>query len=180
MSTSTAPAPSPSLVRFASSVLSLLRSWSALTLVLSHNPTTGCTVESFAEEIVSLFLSEETIPSQEAVEDFVLGYFDEDLSTSLEDGSEVGVARDLRMLWTESLAEGEGETMRRVREVEGRMKGRKVEVKVDEDEEVSGSDSEESGEDDVQMDVMEPSTKGRTKPEPVVDEDGFTLVQKKR
>ncbi|KAH8921439.1 hypothetical protein BT69DRAFT_1351605 [Atractiella rhizophila] len=179
MSTSAAPSPSPALVRFAASVLSLLRSWSALTLVLSHNPSTGCTVESFAEELVSLFLSEETIPSQEAVEDFLLGYFDEDLSTSLEDGSEIGVAKDLRSLWTESLEEEEGETMRRVRETAERMKGRKVEVQVDEGEEISGSDSEESGEDDVQMEIVEPSKK-REKPEPVVDDEGFTLVQKKR
>ena len=115
---------------------------------------------------------------------------EDEFDASFEDGSVEGVAADVVGLW------GAGEDV--VGEWERRaeaVRGKKVDVRVQEavgDEDGDGDEDEwedeESGEEDADADVAPQliqaaaaaEVQGVAKPKPVIDEDGFTLVQKAR
>ena len=128
-----------------------------------------------------------TRPDAEYVSMVLAQALEDEFDASFEDGSVEAVAADVVALW------GAGEDV--VREWERRAevgRGVKVDVRVQEvadDEDEDEWEDEESGEDDdddVDVDVapqLMPADAAAevqrpTKPEPIIDEDGFTLVQK--
>jgi pre-rRNA-processing protein TSR2 len=135
-----------------------------------------------------------TGPSTEDLEDFLVEFLEGEYGVMLEDASEETVVRDLKTLWAECKQRGEGilpslqegflERLERMaerlrREEGGRTLGTRV----------GGSDpgtSGESGDEEEErprpdgdgMDVDQPQARRDTAP--VVDDDGFELVQRSR
>ena len=108
---------------------------------------------------------------------------EDEFETALEDGSAEAVAKDVVKMW-EEVQNGTSELVKHFEEQAEKMKGRKIQV-----EEVAGENSDwedESGdedgedEDDAPM-LVDPQTQlpPQSKPEPEVDEDGFTMVKGK-
>jgi pre-rRNA-processing protein TSR2 len=136
------------------------------------------------------------LPDAEYVAMMLAQVLEDEFEAEFEDGSLEAVAADVVALW------GAGEDV--VREWERRaegVRGKKVAVRVQEQEqEAEGDDDEwedeESGEEDEEMDVdadadaapqLMPAAAATSaevqrpaKPNPTIDQDGFTLVQKGR
>ncbi|BGP38921.1 hypothetical protein JCM10449v2_002859 [Rhodotorula kratochvilovae] len=132
------------------------------------------------------------LPAQDDVAATLLHVVGTEFDVDLEDGSEVLVARDLLALWRECLRrvldgkiDEEGELARRFREGGERARqqdrGSRFEAARAEGDE--SSDEDESGSDDEEMEGIEEApelVEARPREEPVVDEDGFELVQTKK
>ncbi|KZT53362.1 hypothetical protein CALCODRAFT_440201 [Calocera cornea HHB12733] len=202
--TSSTPAPTPAqLTLFARSVLAHLRLWPALRLALSNDlPPSSSTsttpssssqsVQLFASEIVELFAAAKGQgPGEEDVEDLLLQVMDEEYETLVEDDSAEGIARGLITSWR-GLADPSAEAAVKLLEEQADRAGRtKLQVQRREEVEETSEDGEDEGEGegegvgegdmDVEMTTEEaPQLVERTeRAEPVVDDDGFTLVQKK-
>jgi pre-rRNA-processing protein TSR2 len=136
-----------------------------------------------------------TGPPKDELEDFLVEFLEIEYGVMLEDGSEESVVSDLRLLWAEcqqraegtlpSLQEGNLERWERMAErVRREEGGRPIGTRV------GGSDpgtdgSDESGDDEPPQrhgdDGMDVDTPQERQPrEPVVDDDGFELVQPRR
>ncbi|KAA1479077.1 hypothetical protein DENSPDRAFT_90201 [Dentipellis sp. KUC8613] len=115
----------------------------------------------------------------------LLQVLEDEFDAVLEDGSADTVAQEIVGLYG-SIARGEPAAEARVREWEARAetwRGKKVQVQ-----EVVGSEEEweseedeedEEGEGEEAPQLRDAGAEARSRPEPVVDEDGFTLVQGK-
>ena len=191
-SSTTAPAPPTTSVLFARGVLARLALWPALRAAVDNawgGPASASKRTWLASVLVDAFETEtDPAPDAEYVAATLLQVMEDEFDVVLEDGSEDAVARDVVRLWgavnAGTGAGGEGE--RAVREVEARaeeVRGKTVEVEVEDAEvEADGSgseweDEEDEGEDEAPQ-LLDRAQRA-PKPEPVVDEDGFTLVQGK-
>jgi pre-rRNA-processing protein TSR2 len=136
-------------------------------------------------------------PDDQYIEILLLQVLQDEFDTHLEDGSAEEVAKDLCAMWDEVLvSQGqESELVKKFEEVADKLKGKKTVAQVvvvpgqegvgagDDEEWASDTDDEDEDEDDGAMQVdgdqspqlMDHRTE---KDEPVVDEDGFTLVKK--
>ncbi|THH15519.1 hypothetical protein EW146_g4968 [Bondarzewia mesenterica] len=184
-SSTAASAPQLYLVIFARGLIARLTLWPALRVAVDNAWGGSASAEKrtwLASVLVDAFETEDPTPDVEYVASTLLQVMEDEFDVVLEDVSEEGVARDVVELW-EIVKEGAGRGEDRVKELEERvdkMKGKKIEV-----EEVVGGDSdwedeegeEESGEDEAPQ-LLDHSEKSK-KPEPIVDDDGFTLVQGK-
>ncbi|RSH94867.1 hypothetical protein EHS25_004673 [Saitozyma podzolica] len=199
-----AAAPSPLILLFARGVLSLLDLWPALTIAVAEEwggPESAEKKTWVASTIIDEFETRAKLPADPSaslppnVNDSQLDHDDladmlnqmmsDEFEANIEDGSIDLVVGDILRLWRDVLTPPEGSTAEIViaaletKAGEVRKTGIKAtkgaEVEVDSDEESgSGSDEEENG-----MDVDEaPQLVPRERQEPVVDDDGFTLVQK--
>ncbi|KPV77306.1 uncharacterized protein RHOBADRAFT_33490 [Rhodotorula graminis WP1] len=174
-----APAEERALALFARSALDLFDMWPALRLAISHgwggDGKEGKT--AIAEDVVDLLMEQGIpLPAADDVAATLLHVVGNEFDVDLEDGSEVLVARDLVALWRECLGRDRGGAR-----FEARREGGG-----DEDESSDeGSEFDESGSDD-EMDGIEEEehapqlVETRPREEPVVDEDGFELVQTKK
>jgi pre-rRNA-processing protein TSR2 len=106
---------------------------------------------------------------------------EDEFDASFEDGSVEAVAADIVGLW--------GASEEVVRELERRAEGARgksvnLQEVVDDEDEWEDEESEGSGDDSdeeaPQLISTAVNTRRSAKPKPVVDEDGFTLVQKRR
>ncbi|EJU01721.1 hypothetical protein DACRYDRAFT_15762 [Dacryopinax primogenitus] len=176
-STSTPAGAAPSAVTpaqltlFARAILAHLRLWPALRLALQTSTAQGKeNVPLFASEILELFQSKR------------VGIMDEEFDTLVEDESALALSRALILTW-ENLASPEMEPSVKLLEEQAERAGR-TRVTAQVRKEVDGDDDDEEGEEeegDVEMQDEAPRlVERKEKPEPVVDDDGFTLVQKKR
>jgi pre-rRNA-processing protein TSR2 len=128
-------------------------------------------------------------PDAEYVALMLAQVLEDEFDASFEDGSVEGVAADVVGLW----GAGEDVVGEWERRAEG-VRGKQVEVRVqeavgdeDEDEwedEESGEEDEEDADADVAPQLMQAvagdEVQRLAKPNPIIDEDGFTLVQKGR
>lgn len=138
------------------------------------------------------------MPEESEIESVLLYFLSSYYSLDLEDDSEKELSRLLRGLWREciELEGGEGGTLaerfkvsaERAKRMDGENGGargtrQRAEGQVEEDESSSGSDgSEEDSSDEDEMEVeveVEEEVETRRREEPVVDEDGFQMVQKR-
>lgn len=187
---------------FASSVLSLLSIWPALSLIFDHSPpkpplTPSSLTSELATELVGAFLdASPSEPALEEVEDFLVGWVLATLEVRVEDDSEVQIARDLGGMWKEWSAAGGDSTKlprdgiverveamaRRKSEKRRLMNGRPDQgssAMVNEDgEETDNSSSDTDGDDGDDMMVDAP--RKSDKPVPEVDDEGFTMVTSSR
>jgi pre-rRNA-processing protein TSR2 len=112
----------------------------------------------------------------------ILQILEDEFGVRLEDETEVNVARDIMMIRKE-ISEGNTATVDRLQKKWEESKGKEVStgtVSVRESNQEADWDSvdEESGEDDedVEMGEAPALVPAKAKPEPEVDEDGFTKV----
>lgn len=163
-----------------------------------------------AEELVDAYYSAYAekngqLPEITEIEDFLLDFIEFEYGIALEDGSEVNLAKDLQDMWIEcvkratgqlQLAEGQEGTVEKFERMAQKARNDDADPKralratrarnqsgngQDDDDDDSSSGSE----DDVQSHSMDADmdsapTQRREKEEPIVDEDGFTMVSSKK
>lgn len=204
-----ASAPNPALILFARGVIARLELWPALRIALEQGWGTGTTSSGgpgpsssssssssrekrlwLASEIVDAFdnnndnsdSARARVPDAEYVGLMLVQVLEDEFDATFEDGSVEAVAEDIVALW------GAGEDVVRMweRKAEG-ARGKKVDVREevgsdgDEDEDEDEWEDEESGEEGAPQLVPAAAEVQRpARPRPVIDEDGFTLVQKGR
>ncbi|KAM0748288.1 hypothetical protein T439DRAFT_328268, partial [Meredithblackwellia eburnea MCA 4105] len=138
-------------------------------------------------------------PPDDEIELVLLHALESEYALSLEDGSEKLVARDLRRLWKEcldTLGQG-GDMCKKFADAaakakaedgesgyQGGSRGQGAEGEDSDSDSESGSEEEGDEDGDVAMDGVEESApeprQAKAKEEPVIDEDGFQMVQKKK
>lgn len=193
MSTSEAtPAPAPKAVSFARGVIALLSIWPALRVAVTENwggPDASQKKTWLAGVIVDAFTenSSSEAPDVEYVEDMLLQIMEDEFDCVLEDGSAETVSKRIVKIWDVIASQGDAVIKSEVEKLEqeaDKAKGKQVQVvqgaAEDPEEEWSGSDDEsEEGDSGDEAPKLLPAQAGKPREEPVVDEDGFTLVQGK-
>jgi pre-rRNA-processing protein TSR2 len=123
-------------------------------------------------------------PDSEYIETMLLQIMDDEFEVALEDGSAFDVARDVVRLWNDA-KEGKDDYVKDLEMQADRMKGKMPQYEVDagsasdwedsddDNEDESGSDSEDYGKNVV------PQLLDHAKEVPDVDEDGFTTVKRR-
>ena len=178
--------PNPSLVLFARGVIARLEHWPALRIAVEQGwggPDSRAKRRWLASVLVDAFDDSQaaSVPDAEYVALMLAQILEDEFGASIEDGSVEAVAADVVMLW----GAGEETVREWERKADGaRAKGVDVREVVDGD----GDEDEEEWEDEEDDDDEVPQLLGAgsdpqqrpSKHEPVVDEDGFTLVQKGR
>ncbi|KAF8505402.1 Pre-rRNA-processing protein TSR2-domain-containing protein [Russula emetica] len=201
-STATAEAPSPeapnpALILFARGVIARLDLWPALRIAIEQGwGTAGSGGPSssrlekrrwLASEIVDAFgnnnnnNNNNTRPDAEYIALMLAQVLEDEFDATFEDGSVEAVAEDIVALW------GAGEDVVGMweRKAEG-VRGKKVDVREevgsDEDGDEDEWEDEESGEEGAPQLVPAAAAEVQrpARPKPIIDEDGFTLVQKGR
>jgi pre-rRNA-processing protein TSR2 len=191
---STSNVPPPSILNpFASSLIHLLEIWPTLKLVISHSDhssSPSTIYQSLATHLISQLLESPPVTKEE-LEGFVIEYFSEEFEVALEDESETWLINGVMQLWNEKeLSEDQKLETKKIEETWNRIQragGLKFEVReaeeggdVDSDEEIDEDGEEWEDEDGMEVETSAPERRERERPEPIVDEDGFTLVQKGR
>lgn len=176
-------APLPTSVQFARGVIARLALWPALRIAVEQGwggPESSEKRTWIASVIVDAFEEQDPTPDIDYIESTLLQIMEDEYETVLEDGSAEAVAKDVVKLWQEIQA-GSSRFVVQLEEQAEQMKGKKVQA-----EEVAGDNSDwedESGDEDGEDEedaptLVAPETK--SKPEPEVDEDGFTVVKGKK
>lgn len=180
------------LASFARGVFAIIDAWPAFRIARDERlfySDAGETRIHLAEELVDAFTSSTSMPTSSELSDFLVRFMDGESGLSLEDASEIAIARDLINLWSTPHGAERDAVLQRL---EGYSKQRQVVSykRVDKEgnalpdgEESDRSDelgdsADDEDEEEGAMDVDEAPT--RSKAEPVVDDDGFTLVQRAR
>ena len=199
-STSTVPPapPNPALILFARGVIARLELWPALRIALEQGWGTGVGTgggggPSSREKEKRLWLASEVVeafenntapaPDTEYVALMLGQVLEDEFDATFEDGSVEAVAGDIVALW------GAGEDVVGMweRKAEG-VRGKKVDVREevgsDEDGDEDEWEDEGSGEEGEGVPQLVPAAtvevQRPARPRPIIDEDGFTLVQKGR
>lgn len=198
--------PSPVILLFARATIATLDLWPALTIAVreqwggrdSAEKKTwiaSVLIDEFESRSSSTPLPTDDLPlDEDDIGDLLAQIMSDEFDANVEDGSIEAVAKDLVRVWKGIVAaNSQGQEQRLQMEgVVGEMESRAAKLgtsvqatagpgpEVDSDEESgSGSESEGGDDDDDAMDVDEAPQLVPARQEPVVDEDGFELVQKK-
>ncbi|KAH9065140.1 Pre-rRNA-processing protein TSR2-domain-containing protein [Lactarius deliciosus] len=184
------PPPNPALILFARGVIARLEQWPALRIAVEQGwggPESRAKQRWLVSELVDAFDQPQPTPTPDAeyVALMLAQVLEDEFGASVEDGSVEAVAADVVALW------GAGEDV--VREWERKAEGaraKRVDVREevvdgdgddDDDDEGEWEDEEEDDDEAPQLlRAADDSQQRPSKPEPVVDDDGFTLVQKGR
>lgn len=189
MSTSTslqpvpAAAPSPTSILFARGVIARLEIWPALRLAVDEGwggPESAEKRTWIASVVVDAFEQEDPIPDATYVELQLLQVLEDEFDMNLEDGSAEPVARDVVKLWEET-QRGIQDSLKKFEEQAEKLKGKRVQVEeaaADNSDWEDESDDESGDEDEVPT-LLDSIGAPPPKPEPEVDEDGFTTVKGK-
>jgi pre-rRNA-processing protein TSR2 len=176
---------------FARGVLASLAMWPALHIALQLRLVAYESAEEITQrlalELIDAFISAGTsMPDPSRLEDFLKEFVEVELEVLLEDDSERSVTADLCRLWRTCTVSPEAEARQTVEHLEGvvaakrpmqvsRLAGVNDGNTSDED-----SDGSEEGDDHMEVDDAPPAP-ASFKPAPVIDEDGFeTVVRRKR
>ncbi|KAI0031541.1 Pre-rRNA-processing protein TSR2-domain-containing protein [Vararia minispora EC-137] len=176
---------------FARGVIARLALWPALRAAVDNSWGGSASAQKrtwLASELVDAF--EASVPpgnaeqpDEEYVELNLLQAMEDEFDVVIEDDSVEPLARDIVALWAAARSGNEALVLEWEAKAE-KMRGKRMDVNVQEvvDETGDGEDSEDwEDEDDGEADSEVPQLVERAihKPEPIVDEDGFTLVQGK-
>jgi pre-rRNA-processing protein TSR2 len=194
--------PTPDLALFARGTIALFTLWPALRLAVSEQwggPESAEKRTWMISEVVDYFesclpksnepqLSEDQLADlvdQDDLAEMLEGMISDEFEVDLDDGSADEVAGDVVKLW-KKLAKGDKAMVDELEELVRTTGGKKVQAQGngDDDEELDEDgnpipDSDDSSEEDVEMTSIDAPVQPKEKQEPVVDDDGFTLVQKK-
>ena len=190
-STSTQPAqpPPPTSVLFARGVIARLATWDTLRIAIQENwggPNASAKRTWLASEIVDAFEQQSPVPDDQYIEEMLLQVMEDEFDAVLEDGSGEPVAVDIVRLWEETKT-GKQDLMLKFEAAAEKLKGKKLNVSV-QDAATVGEDDEDWEDDDGEDDAMDEDEAPQLierppprnpRPEPEVDEDGFTLVKGK-
>ncbi|KAJ3122298.1 hypothetical protein HK098_002966 [Nowakowskiella sp. JEL0407] len=186
---------------FNESIQHILSRWVSLRLVAEHNPPSHIlqsrlppfpTLRSEIQSILfDFFQTHGATVTIDELSDNLLEYFSSDLETELEDGSEVGIAEMLveaykqvivkrNFAWFEDLRRQANEIDAKVVESLRRAGGRVEEdaENASDDDEVEDAEREDNGSGSMDVEMDEKNENSYIAP--VVDEDGFELVQRKK
>ncbi|KAH8816156.1 Pre-rRNA-processing protein TSR2-domain-containing protein [Xylogone sp. PMI_703] len=178
---------------FEQSVSLLLHLWPALSLAVTNNwggPDSADKRDWFAGAIVELFENDPQTDEID-VEEVLIQVMSDEFEVVVDDGSATEVANDVLRIRKEVLLKGDTSEVERLRERWSARKGKDTGAAIagvfrkgqDDEGRETDWDSEESedGDEDVVMDEAPPLVRApREKVEPEVDEDGFTMVTKKK
>jgi pre-rRNA-processing protein TSR2 len=195
--------PSPDLALFARGTIALFTLWPALRLAVSEQwggPESAEKRTWMISEVVDYFesclpktnepqLSEDHLADlvdQDDLAEMLEGMISDEFEVDLDDGSADEVAGDVVKLW-KKLSKGDKAMVEELEELVRTTGGKKVQAQGngDDDEELDEDGNpiihsdESSSEEDVEMTSSDAPAQTKEKQEPVVDDDGFTLVQKK-
>ncbi|KAJ3312916.1 hypothetical protein HDV04_002573 [Boothiomyces sp. JEL0838] len=150
--------------------------WTALQIAIDNSPYTGQTPQKDLLEGTLEFFKEHNgqIHADELSNNFE-SFMEEQLDCFCEDNSPYQVSVHLLKLFGEIVINSDLTSLQSMRDALKR--GKKVVSKVVVDEGASDSDMENDENMDVEMQVDTPVY---TKPEPIIDEDGFELVVRKK
>jgi pre-rRNA-processing protein TSR2 len=202
MSTS-AQQSTPNLALFARGTIALFTLWPALRLAVAEQwggPESAEKRTWMISEVVDYFesclpkstepqLSEDQLADlvdQDELAEMLEGMVSDEFEVDLDDGSADEVAGDVVKLW-KKLTKGDKAMVEELEELVRSTAGKKVqaqghgddEQELDEDGNLIEGSDDSSDDDDVEMANTEGPPEPKEKQEPVVDDDGFTLVQKK-
>ncbi|KAH7070158.1 Pre-rRNA-processing protein TSR2-domain-containing protein [Paraphoma chrysanthemicola] len=165
-----------------------LFNWANLTVAVQNQwggPDSSDKRDWLAGQISELFANEPTTDSED-VEIMLLQVLEDEFGVRLEDETEVGVAREI-MLIRKELGEGKTITVDKLQKKWESRKGKEVDTgsvnvrESNQDAEWDSVDEETDEEDaDVEMGDAPALVPAKPKPEPEVDEDGFTKVVGKK
>lgn len=182
-----------STVLFARGIIARLQMWSVMRAAIQEgwggDPTTSKSKATWlASSIVDAFeeaataATNQQLPDDEYIEMMLLQVMADEFGTVLEDGSAEAVAVDICKLWDET-KDGQEILMNKFETAAAKFSGKKMEIEQgiveegkEEEEWLSTDDEDESDDDAPRLMDSEPA---KPKSEPVVDDDGFTLVEKK-
>lgn len=201
------PGPNPALILFARGVIARLELWPALRIAIeqgwgSSGPSSSSREKRLwlASEIVDAFAFADNdndndngddsarmrvrAPDAEYIGLMLAQVLEDEFDATFEDGSVEAVAEDIVALW------GAGEDVVGMweRKAEG-ARGKKVDVREEVGSEEDGDEDEwedeESGEEEEEgapqlVPAAAAEVQRLARPRPIIDEDGFTLVQKGR
>jgi pre-rRNA-processing protein TSR2 len=133
------------------------------------------------------------MPDEQYIEEMLLQVMQDEFEVDVQDGSGESVAADILRVWEEcSSSTQPGKLLLKYEDLAEKVKGKSPAVQIvredneeegDGEEEEWATDSEDEGEGDG-MDVDEApqlvERRPKEKEEPEVDEDGFTMVKRKR
>ena len=170
-------------ILFARGVIARLAYWPALRIAVDQGwggPESAQKRTWLASVIVDAFEEQNPSPDSQYVEEMLLQVMADEFMANLEDGSGECVADDIVRLW-EDIHTGKQDLVTQYEQQAEKLKGKKPQVQ----EEVgSGSDWEDDGDEedeDSESDAPQLLHGGENpaRPEPQIDEDGFTLVRGK-
>lgn len=185
-----APNPSPASVLFARGVLARLRAWPALSLAINQSwggPESPAKFPWLAGVLVDSFEDPpaEGIPDAEYVEAMLLQIMEDEFDCTLEDESAWDAARDVVKVW-DTLTRNMDDAKKMIETMEvkaEKVKGKKIEAQREgpdtDEEDWSGDEDEEMTEDDAPQLLVVEHPPDNQRPDPIVDEEGFTMVQGK-
>ncbi|KAJ3103744.1 hypothetical protein HK100_004153, partial [Physocladia obscura] len=184
--------------QFTESIHYVFLKWTALQLVIEHSMGGSSTlqkVQLLGEYIVDFFAQNGNRIDASDLEDNLINYFQESFRVELEDGSAIQIAMLLCRLFS-TLESADLSEFERVKVLAAiplpeSMKSRRVsagngEADDDNDSDNASDDSlDEDGNNIYEADAMETAENSKAvresvfKPEPIIDEDGFEMVQQK-
>lgn len=188
-----ATAPTEYQILFARAIIARLAVWPVLTVAVNSawgGPESKQKRSWMAGEIIDAFeqaTSSSTEPDETYIEELLLQMMSDEFDCVVEDLSGEEVARDIVKLWKDTKDGTIVESLKVWEEKERAAGGKKIQFMQAkqgddtdwiEDDEQGGSDDEEEG-DEMDVDEVPELVEPRQKPEPIVDEEGFTLVQGK-
>jgi pre-rRNA-processing protein TSR2 len=200
-------APSQTQVYLARALLARLAVWPVLRIAVDSSwggPESKQKRSWMASELLEVFespsasstLSPNSASNQvdeDYIEEMILQMMSDEFDCVVEDGSSADVAADVLKLWKEAQSGGEKaieQCMTFWEEKERAIQGKRIqaqEIKVEDegewedggDESGNEEDEEDGNEDGMQVDEPPALVDRRNQEDPVVDEDGFTLVKGK-
>jgi len=178
----------PQLVLFARGVIARLALWSTLRIAVQENwggPDAQRKPTWIASMIVDSFEVESELPDDQYIEEMLLQIMADEFEAVLEDDSAASVAKDIMGMWIET-KEGKDNTVRKFESLVDKIKGKRIEVKENvesdesDDEDWEDDEGEEGYEDNNVPQLIEHcAPQPGCRSAPVIDDDGFTLVQGK-
>ncbi|KAJ3287553.1 hypothetical protein HK104_008538 [Borealophlyctis nickersoniae] len=185
----TAPAIDPSRwAAFSDAVRLVFSRWTALQLALDHQMA-GTATETCAKEMydhtLSFFREHGTEVYPDELCDNYKGYFDEVFNAELEDGSPEQVGKALVSLYAEIMVQGKMDGYEALKQKAASGRNAALASTVVGDDSSDDEDEEGGGEDREAMEIdggagTAPASAAPSRPPPVIDEDGFELVQPKK
>lgn len=187
MSDSTVTAPDPTLILFARGVIARLNTWPVLSLAVDNSwggPDSSDKRTWMASVVVDSFDPSQNpeTPDDVYVEEQLLQIMSDEFDIDIEDGSAENVAMDIVKLWSQLNSAVVTQMVEEWEAAARKAKGKSIPVDIkDETDETDGDGDEGEGdseEDEEAAPSLLPPHKEKTREEPQVDEDGFTLVKK--
>lgn len=183
MTDSTTTAPDPIIVLFARGVIARLNTWPVLSLAVDNSwggPDSSDKRTWMASVVVDSFDPSQNpeTPDDVYVEEQLLQIMSDEFDADIEDGSAENVAKDIVKLWSLLSSADVTQTVEEWEAAARKAKGRSIPVEIkDETEEIEDDDSEGEEDGEEAPSLLQPHNE-KAREEPVVDEEGFTLVKK--